>query len=519
MSFVSNSDSFVSADQSAASEQNTNAEATIVNVTPAIEDGFAADAATTSGGSNRSSSASNSMDISAAFDLVFGTSSNQSSQNNGQSNMGQSTACGPEASAAGTTIQNHIGLESTAFPQLPQSPLPTPHPSTQQLSCPSSALSANTFSLVPYDQSRSLRRHTQPTDKASSSSVASSSSSYRRSNSSTVLTRLHPYVPTPAAPTLSRRSSSSTALHANTHAQSRSTSKAKMLVIPSINHDGTIKRCSNCKQTDTPSWRRHPETQDLLCNACGLYLRLHRKCRPIAFDEDGNVQVIRKNAAIRREPVNLSNGPGQLYPNAGGFPMQFSPLPLTLMPGYQQQQAAAPNYEQQPGGGGGALIAISSSSTASFADIHAIAEPFSSLNLETNMVSSNNSAMSVGPTFGGTALPAGFTTQLDGMLATGSSHQLDAHSRLHSQDLHSALSPPQSSPGLPNVSSGLVNWYSHGHHHGGYDHDHHQRLSQVNQIPLALTNDTATPDFCSINDESTVSLTPESQTYSEFSAN
>ncbi|KAJ1721740.1 hypothetical protein LPJ53_003776 [Coemansia erecta] len=84
------------------------------------------------------------------------------------------------------------------------------------------------------------------------------------------------------------------------------TKKTKTFVIPSINHDGSIKSCSNCKATETPSWRRHPESQDLLCNACGLYLRLHRKSRPIAFDDEGNIQVIRKNAAVRRDPVNLS---------------------------------------------------------------------------------------------------------------------------------------------------------------------------------------------------------------------
>ncbi|KAJ1811984.1 hypothetical protein LPJ75_003882 [Coemansia sp. RSA 2598] len=279
-----------------------------------------------------------------------------------------------------------------------------------------------------------------------------------------------------------------------------------MLVIPSINHDGSIKRCSNCKQTDTPSWRRHPETQDLLCNACGLYLRLHRKSRPIAFDDDGNVQVIRKNAAIRREPVNLGNHHGQIYPGGNGYhSMQFSPLPLALMPGYQQRVPAQTHELQQqqqqqlqPGAPGPAV---------SFADIQAMAEPFSSLTLATSMA---GSAVSVGPSFG-------YFTQLDGMLAGG---QLDAH-RLQTQgnvvgvqvqeiqDMHPAFStPPQSSPGLPNVSPGLVDWYSRGQDQGqGHDY---QGFGRAHQIPLALTNGAEPPDLSYGNGESSVSLTPES---------
>lgn len=55
----------------------------------------------------------------------------------------------------------------------------------------------------------------------------------------------------------------------------------------------TIKRCSNCGATSTPSWRRCPEGKALLCNACGLYQKLHKRPRPVTIDEDGNVRVAR----------------------------------------------------------------------------------------------------------------------------------------------------------------------------------------------------------------------------------
>ena len=38
--------------------------------------------------------------------------------------------------------------------------------------------------------------------------------------------------------------------------------------------------CTNCDSTTTPAWRRGPEGA-LLCNACGLHLRIHREHRPM----------------------------------------------------------------------------------------------------------------------------------------------------------------------------------------------------------------------------------------------
>ncbi|KAJ7574767.1 hypothetical protein C8J56DRAFT_748671, partial [Mycena floridula] len=41
-----------------------------------------------------------------------------------------------------------------------------------------------------------------------------------------------------------------------------------------------IKMCSHCQTTSTPLWRREPVTLRRLCNACGLYLQQHNKLRP-----------------------------------------------------------------------------------------------------------------------------------------------------------------------------------------------------------------------------------------------
>jgi hypothetical protein len=44
-------------------------------------------------------------------------------------------------------------------------------------------------------------------------------------------------------------------------------------------------KCTNCSTTTTPLWRRNPEGQPL-CNACGLFLKLHGVVRPLSLKTD-----------------------------------------------------------------------------------------------------------------------------------------------------------------------------------------------------------------------------------------
>lgn len=48
----------------------------------------------------------------------------------------------------------------------------------------------------------------------------------------------------------------------------------------SIDATPNVKRCSHCNATSTPLWRRNPMTMQPLCNACGLYLQQRNKLRP-----------------------------------------------------------------------------------------------------------------------------------------------------------------------------------------------------------------------------------------------
>ncbi|OZC09875.1 GATA zinc finger [Onchocerca flexuosa] len=53
----------------------------------------------------------------------------------------------------------------------------------------------------------------------------------------------------------------------------------------SNNNSPSMSRCSNCLTTKTTAWRRD-QTGKLVCNACGLYYRLHRTNRPVHMRKD-----------------------------------------------------------------------------------------------------------------------------------------------------------------------------------------------------------------------------------------
>ncbi|ADM11019.1 GATA zinc finger transcription factor 3 [Encephalitozoon intestinalis ATCC 50506] len=51
--------------------------------------------------------------------------------------------------------------------------------------------------------------------------------------------------------------------------------------------------CSNCATTSTPSWRRGDQGKSLLCNACGLYQKLHGRTRPYTITAGGRTKALK----------------------------------------------------------------------------------------------------------------------------------------------------------------------------------------------------------------------------------
>ena len=79
------------------------------------------------------------------------------------------------------------------------------------------------------------------------------------------------------------------------------------------NHDraATQPTCQNCTTHTTPLWRRD-ETGAVLCNACGLFLKLHGRPRPISLKTDviksrNRVKTMRPDLAKQKKVSHSSS--------------------------------------------------------------------------------------------------------------------------------------------------------------------------------------------------------------------
>ncbi|KAE9570968.1 hypothetical protein CGMCC3_g12912 [Colletotrichum fructicola] len=72
--------------------------------------------------------------------------------------------------------------------------------------------------------------------------------------------------------------------------------------------------CQNCQTSTTPLWRRD-EYGSVLCNACGLFLKLHGRARPISLKTDviksrNRVKTMRPDLAKKKQQQQAANFAG-----------------------------------------------------------------------------------------------------------------------------------------------------------------------------------------------------------------
>lgn len=82
--------------------------------------------------------------------------------------------------------------------------------------------------------------------------------------------------------------------------------------------------CQNCQTTQTPFWRRASDG-NFYCNACGLYLRAHKKMRPVELQQSRASKRIRVRADVcincnaRETPLWRRIATGETVCNACGL--------------------------------------------------------------------------------------------------------------------------------------------------------------------------------------------------------
>ncbi|CAG8960857.1 hypothetical protein HYFRA_00002394 [Hymenoscyphus fraxineus] len=69
------------------------------------------------------------------------------------------------------------------------------------------------------------------------------------------------------------------------------------------NHETQQPTCQNCTTSTTPLWRRD-EIGSVLCNACGLFLKLHGRPRPISLKTD----VIKSRNRVKSSGSGMTQG-------------------------------------------------------------------------------------------------------------------------------------------------------------------------------------------------------------------
>ncbi|RIA91141.1 hypothetical protein C1645_822448 [Glomus cerebriforme] len=69
-------------------------------------------------------------------------------------------------------------------------------------------------------------------------------------------------------------------------------------------NSGEIHRCSNCGARDSPAWRRDLRGEALLCNACGLYLKVKGRHRPTKIGADGEIRLAKPRRTSKQKCQN-----------------------------------------------------------------------------------------------------------------------------------------------------------------------------------------------------------------------
>ncbi|KAF2851022.1 hypothetical protein T440DRAFT_77459 [Plenodomus tracheiphilus IPT5] len=114
--------------------------------------------------------------------------------------------------------------------------------------------------------------------------------------------------------------------------------------------------CTNCFTQTTPLWRRNPEGHPL-CNACGLFLKLHGVVRPLSLKTD----VIKKrNRGSGNAPVGAASTRSSKKSSRKN---SIAHTPVTTPTSHKAADSESPKSTGSGGGGGSSITNLASVTT------------------------------------------------------------------------------------------------------------------------------------------------------------
>lgn len=114
--------------------------------------------------------------------------------------------------------------------------------------------------------------------------------------------------------------------------------------------------CQNCRTSTTPLWRRD-EYGAVLCNACGLFLKLHGRPRPISLKTDviksrNRVKTMRTDLAPKKKTTPQNNQAARRKSANGTLEGGESPISRTATPSMYNQSLPSFMVDDPYNGGG-----------------------------------------------------------------------------------------------------------------------------------------------------------------------
>ncbi|KAG2201797.1 hypothetical protein INT46_007715 [Mucor plumbeus] len=123
------------------------------------------------------------------------------------------------------------------------------------------------------------------------------------------------------------------------HLQGQSTMSIKITTQKSIRPARKLE-CFNCKVTKTPLWRRTPDRQHSLCNACGLYYKQYNCHRPLHVRNKTHTIRAHPYACERVLPMTINNTNNNVKAESIASSSSSSPVVSTILPSPPTEQAS-----------------------------------------------------------------------------------------------------------------------------------------------------------------------------------